>query len=378
VNEKWPMILTSVINRQNRRNKQLSTSLRTVYDKNTLLEIMKHMTSEDSSLWVRDKKISFMKTYKSVFTGNEAVDWLAAKLKISREDAVQVGDQLTKSELIIPMKPNQPFRDEQEYYSASLAIQAEKRPEQIISLLSTRSFMDFHPYDVAQHLTMIEFRMFVAIELSELSHKAWSQPNRSQIASNVTSMIDRSNQVSFWVASQLVRTPNQHERIAVLKRFITIAYHCKKFNNFNTMMEIMGGLELSSIQRLKRTWAGLPSESVLIYEELTNLINPRQNFNHYRQALRTADPPMLPYIGIHLTWLTFIEENKTILDNGMVNYKKCQLLASTIGEIKKLQEFKFQFEIDPSLETYLLKDIVILSEKELYKDSQRLEPTSIL
>jgi hypothetical protein len=62
----------------------------------------------------------------------------------------------------------------------------------------------------------------------------------------------------------------------------------------------------------------------------------------------------------------------------MVNYKKCQLLASTFGELRKLQEFKYQFEIDPSLETYLLKDIIILTDKELYRDSQRLEPTAIL
>lgn len=60
--------------------------------------------------------------------------------------------------------------------------------------------------------------------------------------------------MSFWVATEIVLTPNIKERVQVLKKFITIADHCKSFNNWNTLMEIMIGLNLGCVQRLKKTW----------------------------------------------------------------------------------------------------------------------------
>ena len=57
--------------------------------------------------------------------------------------------------------------------------------------------MDFHPHDIAEHLTMIEFQLFQLIRLSEISFQAWNGPNKKQKAPNVVAMIERSNKV-FW------------------------------------------------------------------------------------------------------------------------------------------------------------------------------------
>lgn len=62
-------------------------------------------------------------------------------------------------------------------------------------------------------------------------------------------------QVSYWVATEIVLTPNLKERVRMLAKFVTIADYCKTFNNWNTLMEIMIGLNLGCVQRLKKTWA---------------------------------------------------------------------------------------------------------------------------
>jgi son of sevenless-like protein len=100
--------------------------------------------------------------------------------------------------------------------------------------------MDFHPHDIAEHLTMIEYGIFSDIRLSEITSQAWNNKvHRREKAPNVVAMIERSNKVSFWVATEILSTANVNERTAVLKRFIDIAQQCIKYNNFNTLVEVL-------------------------------------------------------------------------------------------------------------------------------------------
>jgi RasGEF domain len=60
--------------------------------------------------------------------------------------------------------------------------------------------------------------------------------------------------VSRWAATELVCTPNPKHRVAVLKRLILMAKHCFKLRAYNTLLELLAGLNLTSVQRLKSTW----------------------------------------------------------------------------------------------------------------------------
>jgi RasGEF domain len=44
------------------------------------------------------------------------------------------------------------------------------------------------------------------------------------------------------------------DRVTSLKRFIAIAQYCRALGNFNSMMEIVVGLSLGPISRLKQLW----------------------------------------------------------------------------------------------------------------------------
>ena len=67
-------------------------------------------------------------------------------------------------------------------------------------------------------------------------------------------LIDRFNNVSRWVATEIVLAPNHRQRISVLRRFIRLAEEFLAINNFNSLLEVLAGLNLAPVQRLKRTW----------------------------------------------------------------------------------------------------------------------------
>ena len=61
--------------------------------------------------------------------------------------------------------------------------------------------------------------------------------------------------MSGWIVSEIVQTPNERNRIAIVKRFIQIAEECLHLKNYNSLAAIVWSLGHIAIKRLKRTWA---------------------------------------------------------------------------------------------------------------------------
>ena len=85
------------------------------------------------------------------------------------------------------------------------------------------SFLDLDVKDLAQQLTLIEFRLFKAIPYVELTAQAWNYKGK---APTVTAYIERFNEVSYWIATEVVLCPNLKKRVNILKRFIQLAEVC--------------------------------------------------------------------------------------------------------------------------------------------------------
>lgn len=91
--------------------------------------------------------------------------------------------------------------------------------------------------------------------MSELLNQAWSKPALRYQSPNVLRFIHSLNKLSFWVATSIVWYSDISTRSKVIEKFIVIAHHLQKFGNFNSLMGILGGLNLVCISRLKQTFA---------------------------------------------------------------------------------------------------------------------------
>jgi len=163
-----------------------------------------------------------------------------------------------------------------------------------------------------------------------------------------------------------------------LNRFIIIAEECRALRNYNGVMGIIASLQSIPIYRLKKTWQLLPSKTIEIWESLTQLMSSNDNYAKYRAALKEADSPAIPYLGISLTDLTFVEEgNKDYWDenNSLVNLNKLRYIASIIHFMEKLKEKPY--DIAPVVP---VQQLVMFchhrSEEELIELSLKLEKRS--
>jgi son of sevenless-like protein len=134
--------------------------------------------------------------------------------------------------------------------------------------------------------------------------------------------------LSNWIGTVIINTVDLQDRISVMSAFIRIAKNLQDLNNFNGIFSICSGLALAPIFRLKDTWGGLDDETKEIFKTLNSYISREKNFRNIRAAIKQVNPPCIPYLGLYLTDLTFIEDGNpkyvTVEGNKLVNFVKCR------------------------------------------------------
>lgn len=234
--------------------------------------------------------------------------------------------------------------------------------------------LDIHPEEVARQMTLLESELFSAIEPRECLNQAWNKSGREDNAPHILAMIRRFNEVSRWVATEIVKAESVQIRAVLLNRFIVIAEKCRGLNNYNAVMEILAGLQQSSVHRLKQTWGLLPSKTMELFTYLNSLMSREGNFKNFRESLHLENPPCIPYLGIYLTDLTFIETgNPDKIQGGLINFGKRRKIAAVIMEIQQYQQQPYNLNQVAYIQKYL-KEPKLLNDSELHELSLKHEP----
>jgi len=229
--------------------------------------------------------------------------------------------------------------------------------------------------DIAQQLTLLDFQLFQKIGPTELLNQAWNKSDGHIKAPNILHLTSRFNSIAFWVACCILEGPDAKQRAAIMTKFIEIAQYLLQLNNYSTTMAFIAGFNKSSILRLKLTFKELSqraSKKLTLYEKL---LTAEKSYHVYRQNLHLSTPPCIPYIGVYLTDLTYMEDgNPNFIDNR-INFTKRSLISTLIREIQQYQAISYN--IKPIKELQQLLEFPIFSEemeKRLYEISLIREP----
>jgi len=189
-------------------------------------------------------------------------------------------------------------------------------------------------------------------------------------------MIERFNEISSWVATTICMVEKVKDRVKVVCKFIDIAQKLRALGNFNALLEIVSGFNRGPVFRLKETFALLVKKDKQrdsILQELVAFTSSDRAYAVLRQAIKSANPPVLPYLGMYLTDLTFIEEGNKNFVGGLINFQKQRLIASAIQDILVYQDKEYQFPANETLMANLKCDHYF-DDDDLFEISQYLEP----
>eukprot|EP00727_Mastigamoeba_balamuthi_P008161 m51a1_g3966 hypothetical protein (808) ;mRNA; r:384562-387553 len=304
--------------------------------------------------WCRSRPRKF-KAHQC-FIARQAIDAAVRELLVVRERVIEMGQRLQEADVIRCTSDRKAaFADSDAHFFFVDRDEGIAFPDTLLPPVGVdglTSFMDVHPQELARQLALIEQGMFLSTPLCEASHLAWMQRSREakeRDAPNLCALIAHSDNVSMWVASEVVLTPNLQQRVATLARFIDLANCCMWCKNLNGMMEVMIGLQNPSVARLASTWSALPRPSLQQFTQLARYSSSDKNYAAYRELLSECEKaqPVLPFVAVSLRDLVFIEEaNKTsVTECGrtMYNVDKLIMLSSVFAHFTAAKRVRYRF-----------------------------------
>ncbi|KAF1978771.1 ras GEF [Bimuria novae-zelandiae CBS 107.79] len=241
-------------------------------------------------------------------------------------------------------------------------------------------FLDIDPTEFARQLTIIESRLYGKIRPTECLNKTWQKklaPGEPDPASNVKALILHSNQLTNWVAQMILTQQDVKRRVIVIKHFVNVAEKCRLLNNFSTLTSIISALGTAPIARLNRTWQAVNARSMTTLENMRKLMGSTKNFTDYRETLHKANPPCIPFFGVYLTDLTFIEDGipSLIKKTNLINFAKRAKTAEVIRDIQQFQNVPYPLQPVPELQDYILTNMNSAGDvHEMYETSLQVEP----
>lgn len=187
----------------------------------------------------------------------------------------------------------------------------------------TPFILNFSSKSLSEQLTLIERDALNEIDWKELIELQWDQKvepvqswlgylaSRGRVGGHgVEVVISRFNLMVNWVKSEILLTRARKERVQTIARFIHVAHHARRLQNYATMLQIVLALSSAHVRRLRKTWSAVASHDAEILEQLEQLVSPFRNFQRLRAEVGSLDTSLgcIPFVGVYLSDLVYNAE----------------------------------------------------------------------
>ncbi|XP_050165461.1 ras-specific guanine nucleotide-releasing factor 1 isoform X1 [Myiozetetes cayanensis] len=236
-------------------------------------------------------------------------------------------------------------------------------------------FENHSALEIAEQLTLLDHLVFKKIPYEEFFGQGWMKLEKNERTPYIMKNTKHFNDVSNLIASEIIRNEEINARVSAIEKWVAVADICRCLHNYNAVLEITSSLNRSAIFRLKKTWLKVSKQTKALIDKLQKLVSSEGRFKNLREALKNCDPPCVPYLGMYLTDLAFIEEGTpNYTEDGLVNFSKMRMISHIIREIRQFQQTSYKIEHQPKVTQYLLDQSFVMDEETLYEASLRIEP----
>uniref|UniRef100_A0A8C7DHG7 Ras protein specific guanine nucleotide releasing factor 1 n=1 Tax=Oncorhynchus kisutch TaxID=8019 RepID=A0A8C7DHG7_ONCKI len=246
---------------------------------------------------------------------------------------------------------------------------------QLASVGKAEAFESHSALEIAEQLTLLDHLVFKVIPYEEFFGQGWMKNDKNERTPYIMKTTKHFNDISNLIATEILRCDDVTTRVAVMEKWVAVADICRCLHNYNAVLEITSSLNRSSVFRLKKTWLKVSKQTKTVIDKLQKLVSSEGRFKNLREALKNCDPPCVPYLGMYLTDLAFIEEGTpNYTEDKLVNFSKMRMISHIIREIRQFQQTAYKIDHQPMAAQYLLDNSSVLDEESLYEASLRIEP----
>ncbi|KAK1884305.1 Ras-specific guanine nucleotide-releasing factor 2, partial [Dissostichus eleginoides] len=227
-------------------------------------------------------------------------------------------------------------------------------------------FESLSAMELAEQITMLDHIVFRSIPYEEFLGQGWMKVDKTERTPYIMKTSQHFNDMSNLVASQIMAHTDVGSRANSIEKWLAVADICRCLNNYNGVLEITSALNRSPIYRLKKTWAKVCKQTKALMDRLQKTVSTEGRFKNLRETLKNCNPPCVPYLGMYLTDLAFIEEGTpNFTEEGLVNFSKMRMISHIIRRFVKHQ---------PKVTQFLLDKTLVMDEDTLYDLSLKIEP----
>uniref|UniRef100_A0A8C8X7F1 Ras protein specific guanine nucleotide releasing factor 1 n=1 Tax=Panthera leo TaxID=9689 RepID=A0A8C8X7F1_PANLE len=236
-------------------------------------------------------------------------------------------------------------------------------------------FENHSALEIAEQLTLLDHLVFKKIPYEEFFGQGWMKLEKNERTPYIMKTTKHFNDISNLIASEIIRNEDINARVSAIEKWVAVADICRCLHNYNAVLEITSSMNRSAIFRLKKTWLKVSKQTKALIDKLQKLVSSEGRFKNLREALKNCDPPCVPYLGMYLTDLAFIEEGTpNYTEDGLVNFSKMRMISHIIREIRQFQQTAYKIEHQAKVTQYLLDQSFVMDEESLYESSLRMEP----
>uniref|UniRef100_A0A8C7R489 Ras-specific guanine nucleotide-releasing factor 2 n=1 Tax=Oncorhynchus mykiss TaxID=8022 RepID=A0A8C7R489_ONCMY len=229
--------------------------------------------------------------------------------------------------------------------------------------------------ELAEQITLLDHIVFRSIPYEEFLGQGWMKLEKLERTPYIMKTSQHFNDMSNLVASQIIAHTDVGSRANSIEKWLAVAGICRCLNNYNGVLEITSALNRSAIYRLKKTWAKVCKQTKSLMSRLQKTVSSEGRFKNLRETLKNCNPPCVPYLGMYLTDLAFIEEaTPNFTEEGLVNFSKMRMMSHIIREIRQFQGAPYRIEHQAKVTQFLLDRTLVMDEDTLYELSLKIEP----
>uniref|UniRef100_A0A3Q2CWA2 Ras protein-specific guanine nucleotide-releasing factor 2b n=1 Tax=Cyprinodon variegatus TaxID=28743 RepID=A0A3Q2CWA2_CYPVA len=255
---------------------------------------------------------------------------------------------------------------------------AQLRIEDILQMADcpkAECFESLSAMELAEQITLLDHIVFRSIPYESFLGQGWMKVDKNERTPYIMKTSQHFNDMSNLVASQIMSHTDVGSRANSIEKWIAVADICRCLNNYNGVLEITSALNRSAIYRLKKTWAKVSKQTKALMDKLQKTVSSEGRFKNLRETLKNCNPPCVPYLGMYLTDLAFIEEGTpNFTEEGLVNFSKMRMISHIIREIRQFQQTPYRIEHQPKVTQYLMDKTLTMDEDTLYDLSLKIEP----